>query len=50
MSERYAFDPRERAQVGARPRKWTAVAPTEIGVIRELLRCLRLIREGQVPT
>jgi hypothetical protein len=47
--EQYAFDPSERAQVGVRSREWTAVAPTEVGVIRELARCLRLIREGRVP-
>ena len=44
--EQYAFDPREQAQVGLRSREWTAVAPTELGVVRELARCLRLIREG----
>ena len=49
MWEQYAFDPTERAQVGVRSREWTAVAPTELEVIRELARCLRLIREGRVP-
>ena len=34
--EQYAFDPLERARVGVRSREWTAVAPTELGVIREL--------------
>jgi hypothetical protein len=47
--EQYAFDPSERAVVGVRSREWTAVAPTEAEVIRELARCLRLIREGRVP-
>ena len=47
--EQYAFDPRERAQVGHRSREWTAVAATELEVIRELARCLHLIREGRVP-
>jgi hypothetical protein len=47
--EQYAFDPSERAQAGVRSREWTAVAPTEIEVIRELARRLRLIREGRVP-
>jgi hypothetical protein len=47
--EQYAFDPRERARAGARSREWTAVAPTEPEVIRELARCLRLIREGGMP-
>jgi hypothetical protein len=43
------FDPSERAQVGVRSREWTAVAPTELEVIYELARCLRLLREGRVP-
>ena len=47
--DQHAFDPRERAHVGHRSREWTAVASTELGVIRELARCLRLIREGRVP-
>ncbi len=47
--EQYAFDPAERALAGVRSREWTAVAPTELEVIRELARCLRLIREGRVP-
>jgi hypothetical protein len=47
--DQYAFDPAERAHAGVRRWEWTAVAPTELEVIRELARCLRLIREGQVP-
>ena len=47
--EQYAYDTQERAQAGVRSRKWTAVAPTELEVIGELARCLRLIREGRVP-
>ena len=47
--DQYAFDPSERAQVGVRSREWTAAASTEVGVVRELARCLRLIREGRVP-
>jgi hypothetical protein len=47
--EQHTFDPQEQAQAGARSREWTAVAPTELGVTRELARCLRLIREGRVP-
>ena len=47
--EQYAFDPSERAQVGVRSREWTAVTPTELGVVHELVRCLWLIREGRVP-
>jgi hypothetical protein len=47
--EQYAFDPSERAQVGIRSREWTAVAKSEVEVIRELARCLRLIGERRVP-
>ena len=47
--EQYAFDPAERAKTGVRSREWTAVAPTELEVVRELARCLRLIREGRMP-
>jgi hypothetical protein len=47
--EQYAFDPSEKAKVGVRSREWTAVAQPELEVIRELARCLRLIREGRVP-
>ena len=46
----YAFDPRERPVVGVRKREWTAIAATEEGVVREMARCLREIREGRVPT
>jgi hypothetical protein len=45
----YAFDPSERAKVGLRSREWTAVAPTEEGVVREMARCLREISAGRVP-
>ena len=48
--EQYAFDPVERAHLGHRSREWTAVAATELEVVRELARCLQLIREGQEPT
>lgn len=47
--EHYAFDPSGRAQVGVRSREWTAVAPSELEVIRELARCLGPIRESRVP-
>ena len=49
MWEQYAFDQSERAQVGVRSRQWTAVAQTELEVVCELARCLRLIRDGRVP-
>ncbi len=45
----YAFDPRERPHVGLRSREWTAVAATEVGVVREMARCLAELREGQAP-
>jgi hypothetical protein len=35
----YAFDPSERAEVGLRKHEWTAVHPTEEGVVREMARC-----------
>jgi hypothetical protein len=47
--EQHAYDPSERAQAGVRSREWTAVAPIELEVVREIARCLRLIREGRVP-
>jgi hypothetical protein len=42
----YSFDATERPKVGRRSRDWTAVAPTQSGVVREMARCLREI--GQV--
>jgi len=36
----YAFDTREKAHIGRRSREWTAVGPTEEGVVREMARCL----------
>lgn len=45
----YAFDPSERPKVGLRSREWTTVHPTEIGVVREMARCLREIKQGRVP-
>ena len=47
--EQYAFDPSEQARAGVRSREWTAVAVTEMEVVREMARCLRLVREGRVP-
>ena len=47
--EQYAFEPSERAHGGVRSGEWTTVGPTELEVISELARCLRLIREGRVP-
>lgn len=45
----YAFDARERLKVGHRTREWTAVAPTQIRVIREMARCLSEFAAGRVP-
>jgi len=45
----YAFDPKERAQMGRRSREWTAVGQTEVECVREMARCLREIGEGKVP-
>jgi hypothetical protein len=44
--ERYAFDTREKAKAGHRSREWTAVAQTELEVVREMARCLREISDG----
>ncbi len=44
----YAFDPSERAVMGKRP-EWTAVAPTEEAVLREMARCLGEVGEGRWP-
>ena len=45
----YAFDPGERPRAGLRSREWHTAHPTEIGVVHEMARCLREIREGRVP-
>jgi hypothetical protein len=45
----YAFHPGERPLLGLRNREWTAVAGTEVDVVREMARCLRQIRAGRVP-
>ena len=47
--EQHAFDPSERARAGVRSREWTAVASSQLEVMRELARCFRLIGEGRVP-
>jgi len=47
--ELYAFDPSERPKVGLRSREWTAVAPTEEGVVCEMARCLRETRQPDLP-
>lgn len=45
----YAFDPAERPIVGIRQREWTAIADSEVAVVREMARCLRLIGDGRAP-
>lgn len=45
----YAYDPHEKPKVGHRSREWTAVRLTELDVVREMARCLRVIGEGGVP-
>jgi hypothetical protein len=45
----FAFDPSEKAVMGQRERQWTAVHPTELGVVREMARCLGELREGRWP-
>ena len=47
--EQYAYDPADRPVNGKRNREWTAVAQTEVGVVRELARCLTEIAEGHWP-
>ena len=37
----------EATKVGHRSREWTAIASTEAGVVREMARCLREIRDGR---
>jgi hypothetical protein len=44
-----AFDPSERPKAGDRSRDWTARAETELGVVREMGRCLREISAGRTP-
>lgn len=48
--EQYAFDTRERHKDGRRTREWTAVGASELAVVREMARCLRLIGAGETPT
>lgn len=45
----YAYARSERPRMGQRSREWTAVAGTEVGVVCEMARCLREIREGRWP-
>ena len=45
----YAFDTLEGAKAVHRVREWTGAGRSELEVVREMARCLRLIREGRVP-
>jgi hypothetical protein len=47
--EQYAFLTIERAKAGHRKHDWTAVAGSELEVVREMARCLRLIGDGRWP-
>ena len=47
--EQYPFDTRERHKHGRRTREWTAVAQSELEVVREMARCLQVIGEGRIP-
>jgi len=47
--EQYAFDAAEKAVNGKRSREWTAVAPTEVALVREMARCLRELAAGRWP-
>jgi hypothetical protein len=47
----FTFDTSDRARAGKpRTREWTAVAQTELDVVREMARCLREINEGRWPS
>jgi hypothetical protein len=45
----HAFDTTEDVPISKRSREWTAAAPTQERVIREMARCLREIAAGRVP-
>lgn len=47
--DQYAYDTAEKAVNGKRSREWTAVAPTEVEVVREMARCLREVADGCWP-
>lgn len=42
--EQYSFDPSEKPKAGHRSWERTAISDTEEGVVREMARCLREIR------
>jgi hypothetical protein len=43
----FAFDQRERPVEGKRSREWTAVAPTQLVVVRSMAYCLRELGKGR---
>jgi hypothetical protein len=45
----FTFDPSESPVEGKRSREWTAVAPTELAVLRSMAYCLRELSEGRWP-
>lgn len=45
----YAFDTTERLNIGRRSRGWTAIAPTQARVLREMARCLRDLAADRPP-
>lgn len=47
--EMYAFDRTERPKMGHRSHEWVAVASDEVGVVREMARCLVELGAGRIP-
>jgi len=45
----FAYDTTERPVEGKRSREWTAVAPTELTVVRSMAYCLKELGEGRWP-
>jgi hypothetical protein len=45
----YAYDRTEKVRIGKRSRHWTAVHPTQNGVIRTMAYCLTEFAAGRVP-
>jgi hypothetical protein len=45
----YAWDATERVEVNRSSREWTAVHPTQTGVLRAMARCVREIGAGRIP-
>lgn len=45
----YASDPAEKPRKGVRQHEWSAMADSEVRVVREMARCLAEIKAGRVP-